>query len=54
MGNREQIEGANTKISANEWHTLSLKAEGERFTVAFNGKPSLHPFNNEVDTVAMR
>ena len=32
-GRREQIEGANTKVSANEWHILSLKAEGERFTV---------------------
>jgi len=37
-GSREQIEGANTKVSANEWHTLSLKAEGERFTVTFDGK----------------
>jgi hypothetical protein len=37
-GSREQIEGANTKVSANEWHTLSLKAEGERFTITFDGK----------------
>ena len=38
-GRREQIEGANIKVSANEWHALSLRAEGERFTVTFNGKP---------------
>ncbi len=38
QGRREQIEGANTKVSANEWHTLALKAEGERFTVTFDGK----------------
>ena len=37
-GRREQIEGANTKVSPNEWHTLSLKAEGERFTVTFDGE----------------
>ena len=36
---REQIEGSNIKVSANEWHALSLRAEGERFTVTFNGKP---------------
>jgi hypothetical protein len=37
-GRREQIEGANLKVSANEWHTLGLKAEGDRFTVTFDGK----------------
>lgn len=37
-GRREQIEGANVKVSANEWHTLSLKADGERFTVTFDGR----------------
>jgi Galactocerebrosidase, C-terminal lectin domain len=37
-GRREQIEGANLKASANEWHTLGLKAEGDRFTVTFDGK----------------
>lgn len=37
-GNREQLEGANTKVSANEWHTLGLKAEGERFTITFDGR----------------
>lgn len=37
-GRREQLEGANIKVSGNEWHTLALKAEDERFTVTFDGK----------------
>ena len=32
-GKREQLEGADTKVTANEWHTLGLRAEGERFTI---------------------
>jgi hypothetical protein len=37
-GKREELEGVNVKVSGNEWHTLGLKAEGERFTVTFDGK----------------
>lgn len=37
-GRREQLEGANVKVAPNEWHTLGLKAEGDRFTVTYNGK----------------
>ena len=37
-GNRQQIAGANTKVASGEWHTLSLKAQGDRFTVSFDGK----------------
>jgi hypothetical protein len=37
-GRREQIHGTNTKVTGNEWHTLRLKAEGERFTIEFDGK----------------
>ena len=37
-GSRQQIAGANIKVSANQWHTLALKAEGDRFTVSFDGK----------------
>ena len=36
-GKREQLAGADLKVSANQWHTLSLKAEGDRFTVSFDG-----------------
>ncbi len=37
-GKREQVAGANIKVSAKEWHTLGLRAEGERFTVTYDGK----------------
>ena len=37
-GRREQIEGANLKVSANEWHSLGLRAEGDRFTVSYDEK----------------
>jgi hypothetical protein len=37
-GRRQQLAGANLKVSANQWHTLALKAERDRFTVSFNGK----------------
>ena len=38
-GAREQLEGANVKVTPNEWHQLGLRAEGERFTITFDGKP---------------
>jgi hypothetical protein len=38
-GRREQLESANLKVSANEWHQLGLRAEGDRFTITFDGKP---------------
>jgi glycosyl hydrolase family 59 (putative galactocerebrosidase) len=37
-GQREQLEGANIKVTANEWHQLGLRAEGERFMITFDGK----------------
>ena len=37
-GKREQLKGGNIKVATNEWHTLELRAEGERFTVSFDGK----------------
>jgi hypothetical protein len=37
-GRREQIHGVSTKVSSDEWHTLGLKADGERFTIEFDGK----------------
>ncbi len=40
-GKREQLAGANAKVSANQWHMLALKAEGDRFTVSFDGKALL-------------
>ena len=37
-GKREELKGANTKVAANEWHNLELRADGDRFTVSFDGK----------------
>src|SRR5579872_2907413 len=37
-GRREQLDGANLKVTPNEWHTLGLRAEGERFPVSYDGK----------------
>ena len=37
-GRREQLEGADLKVAANEWHSIGLRADGERFTVSFDGK----------------
>lgn len=37
-GRRQQLATANVKVSAGEWHTLGIKAEGDRFTVTFNGR----------------
>jgi hypothetical protein len=46
-GKREQLASANVKVSANDWHTLALKAEGDRFTVSFEGKA---PFSAQDQT----
>ena len=37
-GRREQIDGVNTKVAGNVWHTLALKAQDDRFTIGFDGK----------------
>jgi hypothetical protein len=37
-GRREQLQGADLRVTANEWHTLGLRAEGERFTVSYDGE----------------
>jgi hypothetical protein len=37
-GRRQELKGSNTKVAGNQWHTLGLRAEGERFTVSFDGK----------------
>jgi hypothetical protein len=38
QGRREQLDGANLRVAPNQWHTLGLRAEGERFTVFYDGK----------------
>jgi hypothetical protein len=37
-GRREQLEGASLRVTSNEWHTLGVRAEGERFTISYDGK----------------
>ena len=38
-GNRQQLAAVNAPVATGHWHTLTLRAEGDRFTVSFNGKP---------------
>ena len=40
-GRRQELATANVKVSAGDWHTLTLRAEGNRFTVSFDGKQLL-------------
>jgi hypothetical protein len=37
-GRREQIDGANIKVASNKWHSLGLKAQGDKFTIEFDSK----------------
>lgn len=36
-GNRQQLGGVNGKVKSGEWRTLTLRAEGEKFTVSSGG-----------------
>ena len=37
-GSRREIKGISVPVLSDTWHTLGLKAIGERLTVSFNGK----------------
>jgi hypothetical protein len=37
-GKREQLGGADLPVTANAWHDLRLDAQGDRFTVSFDGQ----------------
>lgn len=37
-GRRRQIEGLNTKVSTNQWHTLAVEAKGDTLECYFDGK----------------
>jgi hypothetical protein len=37
-GSRREIRGASAKVASDQWHTLSLKAIGDQFTIGFNDK----------------
>ena len=38
-GSRRQIMGTNVKVPSDQWHTLSLRAAGDQFTIGFNERP---------------
>ena len=37
-GKREQFAGTDVKVTAGEWHTLSLRAKGNQLAVSYDGK----------------
>jgi hypothetical protein len=37
-GVRQQIHGVRTKVTSEEWHTLGIRATGNRFAVMFDGR----------------
>jgi hypothetical protein len=37
-GSRREIRGVNAKVASDRWHTLSLKAIGDQFTIGFDDK----------------
>ncbi len=40
-GDRQQLASASAKVSSGAWHTLTLRAEGDRLSASFDGKPLL-------------
>lgn len=37
-GKREMIIGKNIKVASGQWHTLTLRAQGDEFTVTYDGQ----------------
>jgi hypothetical protein len=37
QGSRREIHGVGAKVASDQWHTLSIKAEGDRFSIGFDG-----------------
>ncbi len=37
-GSRQEIKGVSAKVASDVWHALDLKAEGDTFSVSFDGK----------------
>jgi hypothetical protein len=37
-GSRRQVRGVDTKVASDQWHTLSIKAVGDQFTIGFNDR----------------
>lgn len=39
-GRREQIAGVDTKVKPGEWHSLGIRAEGNRFSILYDDVPA--------------
>jgi len=50
-GRRQELASANLRVALREWHTLTLRAEGDRFAVSFDGK-LLHITTDKTFTAA--
>jgi hypothetical protein len=37
-GRREQLAGVDIKVASDVWHSLALKAQGDRFRISYDGK----------------
>jgi len=37
-GRRQELASASVKVTPREWHSLTLRAEGDRFTITYDGK----------------
>ena len=36
-GKRQQLGGADIRVTSGEWHTLAIEAKGQRFSVTYDG-----------------
>ena len=46
QGRREQIEGIDIPVLGGQWHMLGLRAEGNRFTVSYDGRVLFAAFDD--------
>jgi hypothetical protein len=47
-GDRRQFAGKSVKVATNQWHTLRLRAIGDRFTVYFDGAPLFEAIDRRI------
>ena len=48
QGSRREIHGVGAKVTSDQWHTLSIKAEGDRFTIGFDGGDAVHRKRSDI------
>ena len=49
-GQREQLAGADLPVTADAWHALRLDAQGDRFTVSFDGRKLFTAVDTSITT----